>query len=285
MFDYINKTINNGITEFKNGTKTMFKEFFNKETNKKQRANMWSFSRLIIPIITFILSSIGMFLASTPIFITSGIIAGFGAVTDYFDGKSSRKHNSASEYGKILDQVTDKIFAGIIGINLLFLNPNYLFILLGELLISIVNVGYKIKDHDLDIKSTKVGKFKEWPLFATLTLGYFSSINSLLLSISNISIGITFLIQLLTSCSYIQNNNKELNKLKREKLVIMVEEIIEEDEEKQKSEELILKKEKTRTDQISDLKKLLNEITDTNNQNLENNITDNEINKQKTKKL
>ena len=278
MLDYINKTIHNGFVEFKKGTKTMFKEFFNKETNKKQRANMWSFSRLIIPIITLILSITGILLTSTPIFIISGILTGFGAVTDYFDGRSSRKHNSSSEYGKILDQITDKIFAGIIGINLLFLNPNYIVILLGELLISIVNIGYKLKEHNLDIKSTKVGKIKEWPLFVTLALGYFCPINSLLLSISNISIIITFLIQLLTTYSYIENNNKEIKKLKNEEFLRVIENI---EEEKLEKEELVLKKEKNRVEQINDLKNLKNEIIDTK----ESIISDNTTNKQKTKKL
>ena len=52
--DYIKNTIKSAVKNFKLGTKTMFKEFFNKETNKKQRANMWSFTRIIIPFITII---------------------------------------------------------------------------------------------------------------------------------------------------------------------------------------------------------------------------------------
>ena len=134
--------------EFKSGTKTMFKEFFNKDTNKKQRANMWTFARFIIPIITLITSIIAISTASIPLFIATGIIAGMGAVTDYFDGKSARKHGSTSEYGKILDQASDKFFAGIIGINLLFLNPNYIYVLLGEALIAAINIGYKLKNKD-----------------------------------------------------------------------------------------------------------------------------------------
>ena len=139
--------------EFKIGTKIMFKEFFNKETNKKQRANMWTFARFIIPIITLTTSIIAISTASIPLFIGTGIMAGMGAVTDFFDGKSARKHGSTSEYGKILDQASDKFFAGIIGINLLFLNPLYIFILLGEALIAVVNISYKLKHKDLDIKS------------------------------------------------------------------------------------------------------------------------------------
>ena len=46
--DSMKETISEFLKNFKSGTKLMFKEFFNKETNKKQRANMWTFSRLII---------------------------------------------------------------------------------------------------------------------------------------------------------------------------------------------------------------------------------------------
>ena len=115
--------IKRAIKEFKNGTKVMFKEFFNKDTNKKQRANMLTFLRLITPIITVILSLIGLISGMIPFLIGAGIITGLGALTDYLDGKSARKYGTSSKYGKLLDQISDKVFAGVIGINLLFINP------------------------------------------------------------------------------------------------------------------------------------------------------------------
>ena len=150
--------------KFKSGTKTMFKEFFNKETNKKQRANMWSFSRLIIPIITLILSVISIITGVMPLLIASSLIAGFGAVTDRLDGLSSRKHKSTSEYGKVLDQITDKYYAFVVGSNVSLLNPSYIIILLGELLIGAINTTYKLKYKNIDIKSSKIGKIKQVPL-------------------------------------------------------------------------------------------------------------------------
>lgn len=278
--NYIKETIKTGLNEFKIGTKTMFREFFNKDTNKKQRANMWTFIRLIIPIMTIITSIIAVTSSSQILFLATGLIAGFGAVTDYFDGKSSRKHNSASKYGKLLDQVSDKIFAGIIGINLLFINSNYLAILFGELAIAAINVGYKVKHNDLDITSTKMGKIKEWPLFVTLALGFLSPINSMLLTISNISIIITSIFQVLTSVSYINSNNKEITKLEREKLRKQVEEITDVEDK-----ELVLSKEKeninTKLEQYKNLRNVLNEII-----NLKNNSNEIELEHyQKTKEL
>lgn len=277
--NYIKNTIKQGLNEFKLGTNKMFKEFFNKETNKKQRANMWTFLRLIIPIVTLITSTIAIISSSYPLFLITGCIAGFGAVTDYFDGRSSRKHNSASQYGKLLDQVSDKIFAGIIGINLLFINFNYIFVLLGELLIAAVNVGYKLKYNDLDITSTKIGKIKEWPLFITLALGFLSPINSTLLTISNISILITALFQLKTAESYLISNNKEVKILENKKNNID----IHSEEEKENKQELVLTKEKenTRLDQYRNLRNVLNQIIELKNDNKELDIDG----YQKTKEL
>lgn len=273
--DAIKDMVKGGIKEFKEGTKTMFKEFFNKETNKKQRANMWTFIRLLIPFITIISSVCAIVASSTILFTVTGLIAGFGAVTDYFDGKSARKHGSTSKYGKLLDQVSDKIFAGIIGINLLFLNTNYLFILFGELLIAAVNVGYKIKEPDLDITSTKLGKIKEWPLFFTLALGFLSPINSTLLTISNVSIAITSLIQVLTSISYVDSNSKEVKKLRRTKKLEDLNKFIEEEEEKERELVLSKDKEKTLLEKYRELSNTLKEVIELKNEDTIMDIKDN----------
>ncbi len=204
--------IKRAIKEFKNGTKVMFKEFFNKDTNKKQRANMLTFLRLITPIITVILSLIGLISGMIPFLIGAGIITGLGALTDYLDGKSARKYGTSSKYGKLLDQISDKVFAGVIGINLLFINPLYILTLLGEAIIASVNIYYKLKYKNLNEESTMIGKIKEWPLFVTLMLGYISKINSICLLISNISIFTTLAVQLMTAESYLSRHKKTISK-------------------------------------------------------------------------
>ena len=209
------------LKEFKNGTKTMFKEFFKKETNKKQRANMWTFTRLIIPFITTIICIISLFVTNTmPLLISAAALTGFGAITDYFDGRSARKYNSTSEYGKRLDQISDKVFSGMLGINLSILNPMFLITLLGEAIISLVNITYKVKYPDIDISSTQIGRIKEWPLFATLGLGFISSLNPILDVITKIMIITTFLLQVITADSYIIQNNMKINKNKKEENII-----------------------------------------------------------------
>lgn len=254
------ESIKTGLSDFKLGTQNMFKEFFKKETNKKQRANMWSFSRLIIPVVTGITSTIAIITSSYPIFAITGAIAALGAITDALDGASARKHKSKSEYGKILDQVTDKYFAGIVGINLLFLNPIYIYLLIGELLIASINAGYKIKYPKLNIESSKIGKVKTWPLYLSLALGYLSPINSTLLTISNLSIAITSVAQFLTCFSYLNNNSKEVIKLKRKEKIEQINQSFTEYESKEK--ELVFTKEKEQTllDRYKELNNLLKEI-------------------------
>lgn len=275
-------------SEFKKGTNTMFKEFFNKDTNKKQRANMWTFTRLITPTITVICSIIAIITASIPMFVTTGIIAGFGAFTDKLDGASAKKHKSYSEYGKILDQITDKSFAGIIGINLLFLNFNYIYLLLGELAIALVNVSYKLKHKDLNINSTFIGKVKQTPLFTSLALGYLSTINPTMLLISNISIILSILFQIATAVSYVDSNNKSVKKLKKDKIKQYIEKLNNEEEEKEKIKTKVIESnndieknnEFSISEQCEKLKEFKNELI---SENLNNEFID-EKGYQKTKK-
>lgn len=201
-----------------NGTKELWSDFFSKDNNEKQRANMWTFTRLILPFLIVISSSKSftskdekekkLYLASS-IFLTC-----FAAFTDFIDGKSARRHNSTSEYGKLLDQVADKVFALMLGLNLTNLDPKYLRIVIGEILIAAVNLYYKAKDNDIKQSSTKIGKLKEWPLFITLASGYISAFDNRFSSLKDGLIDTTNALQFATICSYIKQN-KELIKSKK----------------------------------------------------------------------
>ena len=259
------------LKEFKIGTKKMFKEFFKKETNKKQRANMWTFLRLIIPFITTIICATSLFVTNTmPFLISAATLTGLGALTDYFDGKSARKHNSTSEYGKLLDQIADKVFSGMLGINLSILNPLFLIVLLGEGIISSINLLYKSNNPNLNIKSTQIGKIKEWPLFSTLGLGFLSSLNPILNIITKIMIVITFSLQLITAGSYIKQNDKEIKNLRKNKEILGTNSLDVNFEKENKEEKKII----TKNNKIEELKKykqelVNNSISEENNKVLE----------------
>jgi len=199
------------------GTKELFEEFFTKEGNKKQQANMWTFTRLVLPFLIVITSSKSFTSKeerNKKIYLAySAILASFAAVTDYMDGKTARKYNATSEYGKLLDQVADKVFAFVLGLNLTNLDHRYLRIVIGEMLISAVNLYYRRKDESIDMKSTTIGKIKEWPLFMTLASGYISSIDNRFDGVKNMLMNTTSAMQILTLHSYIKQN-KELIKSK-----------------------------------------------------------------------
>lgn len=199
------------------GTKELFEEFFTKEGNKKQQANMWTFARLVLPFLIVITSSKSFTSKEErdkKIYLAySAILASFAAVTDYMDGKTARKYNATSEYGKLLDQVADKVFAFVLGLNLTNLDHRYLRIVIGEILIAAVNLYYKRKDESINMQSTTIGKIKEWPLFMTLASGYISSIDNRFYKVKDALINTTGVMQVLTLHSYIKQN-KELIKSK-----------------------------------------------------------------------
>ena len=249
--------IKTNLKEFKNGIKTMFKEFFKKETNKKQRANMWTFSRLVCAFIIPILTAIGALANSLPILIAAFTTAGLGAMTDFFDGRSARKHNSTSEFGALLDVVTDKTFALLLGISLSILNPLFLLNIAGEIAITITNTIYKLKHEDLKLTASKIGKIKQWPLSLTFVLGILSILFPQLTIVTNITIIITLLTQLATIESYIIDNNKSVKQLEKEKLLDT--EINTDSNEEKLAQTKTINKHK---EELIEIKKMLNNMLD-----------------------
>ena len=264
--------LNDYISKFKIGTKTMFKEFFNKETNKKQRANMWTFSRLIMSFIIPILMILGGIFSSTALIGAAALTTAFAGITDILDGRSARKHKSFSEYGKLLDQVVDKIFSGIVGLRLSLFNPLFLVMLLGEGMIATTNLIYKKKYKDLNITSTMIGKVKQVPLCASLVAGFLSILIPGFPNITNITIIITLLFQLATTNSYIMQNSKAKDELKAKEIHDYINQL--EEEEKNNEKVKVLEKSNGNVDiskkeQYTNLRNLLLEIK--NNKTIEEN--------------
>lgn len=208
--------INKYWLELISGIKTMFKEFFNKQTNKKQRANMWSFSRLVLIIPILITSILSIATSSLPLLITSSLLIIVGEITDIFDGKSARKHKSTSDFGKLLDQVVDKTFSTLIILVLTLINPLSLFMLLGEGLIVASTVPYKMKYKDLPDSSTLIGKLKQFPLSAAFIVGYLAPLNIVWNTISISLIITTLTFQVATAGSYLKRNTDWINEYKKD---------------------------------------------------------------------
>lgn len=242
--------------EFKCGTKTMFKEFFNKKTNKKQRANMWTFSRLIITAFITLFTILFLALNSLTLIHIAGTCALIGAITDYFDGKSARKWESTSDYGKKLDQFVDKVFGCGTAINLALINPVYLTVMAGELSIASINLYFKSKYKKCNDSSSMLGKVKQWPLFASLFLGFFSTASSTLSIITKILLIITLLMQTATSIDYTKKNiNKILEKkeIKKDNKIII-------EEEKEYQKEKVYTKTNSKKEELIKLRNILLEV-------------------------
>ena len=204
------KNLIKNINIFISGTKLMFKEFFNKQTNKKQRANMWSFFRLILVIPIFIIIIFYFISKNNVLLLITGILTLLGGLSDYLDGKCARKYNSFSEYGKKLDQIADKTFATTLSLLLLSINNFFIITFLLELLIIIINALYNIKYKNINNDSNMVGKLKQWPLFTLLIMGFLSQINKDIYNITFVLFVVTTGMQILTILSYIEKHTKEI---------------------------------------------------------------------------
>ena len=267
------------------GVRTMFKEFFNKETNKKQRANMWTFLRLISPIFVILLTVLSIILKVPILFSISGIVAGFGGLTDFFDGRSARKYNSSSEFGKKLDQFTDKVFAGLIAINLSIINPMYLSLLIGEASIAFINLGFKSKFPYVNDKSSTVGRIKQWPLFTSFIFGFFIPSGNIALTISKILCMMTVLLQSLTIVDYTKRHIKCIKNHKIENKPRSLERYNFEEDQKDKIKEKSknLNSNKIKKEELINLRNVLLNIK--NKKEIEENKINEEKQKQKVIKL
>ena len=211
----LKKTISKYFKLFKNGTKQMLKELMDKDKRKYQIANIISFQRLVLPFIIVPTAIIGSINSITPLLIVSTVLASVGGISDMIDGKIARKYKTTSEYGEFLDQITDKFFSGTMAITLSIINPLFLISVGLEAIIASINIFYKSKYPEIDMKSSMIGKIKQWPLSVTLAFGFLAPINNLLFDITKIAIIVTSMFQSATIIDYSVKQNKKVKKLKK----------------------------------------------------------------------
>ena len=135
----------------------------------KNIPNILTFSRIIASIL------------AAGSFVTGNIMVAFllyvyGGVSDFLDGIAARKLNAFSEFGRKLDTISDKLYAGsllIPGIlcgNLLMLIP-----LILELRIAYINL--KGQKAGFKPETQRVGKIKTAALFPTIIVGLLATIS------------------------------------------------------------------------------------------------------------
>ena len=214
--------------KFKNSFKDFIKKSLNKDTRKTQIHNMLTASRLISPVL--IIPS-----ALTGNFALAGLLTAGFALTDAIDGKYARKHNLTSDFGRDLDALTDKIFAGTILISLLPLYPLLGVNLALEAIIGGTNTLSKIKNNDP--KSSVVGKIKTVFLSTLAVVTYGNTFLNIDSSILNALFLSTTTLQTITAGDYIKKHyTKEINKRKKE--ILSINEIVENEASKELSKDL-----------------------------------------------
>ena len=174
------------------------------------------------------------------------------------DGKSARKHHSTSDFGKKLDILSDKVFAFMLGISLSLINPLFIFNILGEALISSINIYYQKKYSHLVPKSSYLGKVKQWPLSVSFILGYLSIFLPNLILITNIFILISFIMELAVFKNYIYRNNYEIKEFKNTK-----------NYQTENNNEITINKEKSLKEEYINLRNVLIEIKNSKEDNIE----------------
>ena len=127
-------------------------------------------------------------------------------LTDFVDGILARKFKVQTLFGAIMDTVADKALCIVLLLALLPENPLLLYILIFEIVISIVNtIGMALKKKT---KSSILGKIKMWIISITIILGYIEYFNLIDFIFVEISSIITIGMQIAVIIGYILNVKK-----------------------------------------------------------------------------
>ena len=215
--------------QFMDEGKTCIEEFKNPETRYKQIPNVFTASRLFAPFF-IIPSAMSGNLPLTALFVTSF------ALTDAADGYFARKFNAASEFGRKLDALTDKLFAASLLIPLISFNPVLISLLTMESIISIINVNSQLNNNKP--KTEYIGKVKTTALSLTILISYLSLMTHIPNFIINTFISSTIILQACSACKYYRDNlaKEELKK----KETIKDNDLVQPNEDKKKELEKVI---------------------------------------------
>ena len=176
--------------------KTLKEDIKNKKTYK-HIPNLLTFIRFLSPFFIIPLFILNKYKYSL-VFV---IIA---TITDIFDGMIARKYNTVSEFGRLLDAVTDKFFALSLLIPTIKINKIYTLLIIMEILIALSNyIAHKKNKHP---KTQYIGKVKTVIEFIFIALCYLSFTIKIDIRIINIVFIINIILELITLIIYLKKN-------------------------------------------------------------------------------
>lgn len=236
MYQHDKESFISNWKSFATEGKKCIKEFKSKETRHKQIPNAFTASRLFAPF--FIIPAA----LSGNLILTAIFTSGF-AFTDACDGYFARKYNATSEFGRELDPITDKLFAGSLLIPLLFFNPVMITNFILEAVIAIINMRSRLNDNKP--RTTIVGKIKTGSLSLTMLISYISMMAFISPTVVASLIAITGALQAITATKYYINYKKD-EEMKELKDLPIDESILydnkEDDKELSKKKEVLINK-------------------------------------------
>lgn len=194
------------IDEYKKEIKNSIKDLKHKNTFHKQIPNLLTFIRLIGAIPSGI-----MYYINLNLFVSSISLLWF---TDAIDGRIAKKINAQSKLGADMDALADKIMFLGSSIPLLGNVPVLIFNFIMEGIISSINVFGRMKG--LNTKTVLSGKIKTVSLALTLISGYLVQFFGMSVSILNLLIVLTSLLQIVSIKDYISEFKRLNNNLKND---------------------------------------------------------------------
>ena len=171
---------------------------------------------------------LGLTIPLTAILTKNGVLtitlSSFYAISDFLDGFYS-KHiiHHPTEGGSYLDAICDKV--GAIELIIPAAIQNKEFLINGVLEAIIAKINIDSTNNDIDVKSTKLGKLKMWPLSLAIICNYMATtgLNTKKLTISKdkfknatkILIPLTTILEIINIVEYYQiNEEKKITKVK-----------------------------------------------------------------------
>ena len=131
-------------------------------------------------------------------------------LTDFIDGKLARKYNVQTIYGSMMDTIGDKAMS--IGLSIILIKnvPIIILPLIGEIIISLINIIGEILGKKTE--SSPLGKIKMWIVSITIIICYIIYFKKINIKIEYIGCLITFILQTFVIIDYIKRLKKKQKK-------------------------------------------------------------------------